>query len=121
MNIIIKSSKHVLTDASQELIEKKLRLLERFVPDHAGDSVLLEAEAILMPEAQQDGAKYQVDVNCEVQGKLYRATARSETLESAVEEVRHELEQELRRSHGKTRRLLKRGGAAIKRALRGWS
>lgn len=118
MNLVIKSTNYKLTDETRDRIEKKLGSVERLLGE--GTEALLESEVEAMPEGQLDGARYRAEANLRIQGRLYRATARSASLEGAVEKVRHELEGELRSSHGKTRKLIKRGGAFFKDMLRGW-
>lgn len=118
MNLIIKSTNYTLTEEARDRIEKKLGAVERLLGDEP--EVLLETEVEAMSSGQIDGARYRAEANLNIGGQLYRATARSSTLDGAIEKVRHELEGELRASHGKTRKLMKRGGSFFKDMLRGW-
>ncbi len=118
MNITIKATNCTLTENSRELIERKFGLLERFVRDDQSAQLALEVEE--MTVAEKDGSRYRVEANLMTKGALYRAEARSGTLETAAEKVRHELEGEVTRAHGRARRLFRRGGAVVKNVLRGW-
>lgn len=118
MNITIKATNCVLTENSRELVERKFGLLERFIRNDQSAQLALEVEE--MTETEKDGSRYRVEANLMIKGALYRAEARSGTLEAATEKVRHELEGEVMRAHGRARRLLKRGGAIVKNVLRGW-
>jgi len=51
-------------------------------------------------------------------GEVYHAEAVKPTPESAADRVRSELEAEIRRARGRSRRLFERGSSAIKRMLR---
>ena len=64
------------------------------------------------------GASYGAEGNLSLNGRLFRAEAMEETLEGAIDAVRDDLMRELRRTQGRERGLLKRGGAAIKKMLR---
>jgi ribosome-associated translation inhibitor RaiA len=118
MNIIIKSTNHVLTDDSREFAEKKFKLIERLVGND--QSAQLSADIIRMSDTEKDGARYSVSANLVTRGTLYRANTRAATFETAVETVEHELKKELRTSHGRARSLFKRGATKIKDAIRGW-
>lgn len=118
MNITFKSTAYELTAEARAAIERKMEHLKRFVRD--GEVAHLELEIEGLPGSQTDGAHYRVEANLLVEGKFYRATLRSDSLESATEKVRHEMEQELRKSHGRAHRMLKKGGAKIKEILRGF-
>lgn len=118
MHISIKTTNHVLAESSRELLNKKFGRLERLLRGEEVARLAVEVEE--MPLTEKDGVRFRVEANLQSNGALYRAEARSGKLEAAIEKVRHELEAELRRVHGRTRRLLRRGGTILKDALRGW-
>ena len=117
MNITIKATGHDLTNENRALIEEKLSSVDKFLGSEVGEPMLsVEIEESL--EVVRSGAKYRAEGNLSVNGKLFRAEATGETLEGAVDRVRDELSREIKRSHGKSRNMLKRGGAKIKNMLR---
>lgn len=117
MNITVKSTHQDLTLSMRELVEEKLSALEKLVGGPATPATLsCEIEQSLSVE--RAGAKYRAEGNLSVDGRLFRAEAKSGTLEGAVDQVRDDLMRELRHARGKERELLKRGGAALKRMLR---
>ena len=67
---------------------------------------------------QQNGNVFRMEANLEVDGKLYRAEATMDSFEKAIDEVRSELDKELRRANSKKETLFKRGGRKIKEMLR---
>jgi len=117
MNITVKTKNHQLTEAMRELIEGKFSGLMKF-------EKRLESPATLACEIEQSiaavraGARYRAEGNLSLNGRLFRAEAMDETLEGAIDAVRDDLMRELRRTQGRERGLLKRGGAAIKKMLR---
>ena len=82
MNIITKTTNHVLTDEMRALIDKQFLPIERFL--HADPTAQLTVEVEGMPQAEKDGARYRVEANLTIGGTLYRAEARAATLESEI-------------------------------------
>lgn len=117
MNISIKATNYQLTDGINTLINEKLGSCEKLLGDDAG-TALFEIEIGKTTEKQHTGPIYRVEANVSAGGKLYRAEATAETMESAIEETREELQKEITRARGRARRYLKKGGAAIKSMLR---
>lgn len=103
-----------VTEALLELAEEKLQTLEKFIGEAP---TLCEAEFEKVSN-QQSGFVYRFEVNLEVNGKLYRADAVGDSFEKAIDEVRNELDKELRRARDKKDTLIRRGGRKIKEMLR---
>lgn len=97
-----------------DLVEQKLLVLEKFIGE-APSLCEVEFERVTH---HQTGDVCRVEVNLEVNGKLYRAEATADSYEKAVDEVRDELDKELRRSRDKEDTLLRRGGRKLKEMLR---
>ena len=117
MHITITVRNQALTPAVQDLVEEKFSALEKLVV-RATSPVTLACEIDESMAAVRAGAKYRVEGNLGVDGKLFRAEAENETLEGAVDRVRDGLVRELQNAQGRKENLLKRGGAALKRMLR---
>lgn len=117
MNISIKSTQQDSTGGTRALIEEKFAVLERLT-SRAVSPASLACEIEQSIAIERAGAKYRVEGNLTVDGKLFRAEAEGATLEEAVDKVRDGLVREVTQSRGRTRELVKRGGAAIKRMLR---
>ncbi len=116
MNLTIKATHHKLSPASRALIEEKMEALRKFTNEDESATLTCEIEESMSVE--RAGAKYRAEGNLTINGTLFRAEALGETLEAAVDAVRDELVREVRQSRGKARRLLRRGGAALKEMLR---
>lgn len=96
------------------LVESKLQMLSKFVSDDA--SVLCEVE-FEKTAPQQSGAVFRFEVNTTIDGKLYRAEATEVSFEKAIDEVRSELDKELRRAKDKNNSLLRRASRNLKERL----
>lgn len=117
MNITIKATKYRLTPETEALIEKKLVAPLRLLGEK-GDSALLEIEIEEAPPEGRSSEPCRLVARLTVGGTVFHAEAVKPTPESAADKVRSELEAEIRRSRGRTRRLWKRGRAVLKRMLR---
>lgn len=99
----------------ETLLETKFQSLQKFIGDET--DVLCEVE-FAKETNHQSGRFFRVEANLTVAGKLYRAEATEHSFEEAVDEVRDELDKELRRANKKHDTLVRRGGQAIKRMMR---
>ena len=117
MNITIKATKYTLTPETEALIEEKLAAPLRLLGEK-GDTALLEIEVEQAPPEGRSSEPCRLVARLAIDGNVFHAEAVKPTPESAADRVRSELEAEIRRSRGRTRKLIKRGGAAIKRMLR---
>lgn len=104
-----------LNQELQTLLESKFTLLEKYI----GDETDIKCEAEFSKTAQQEnGQVFRVEVNLWLKGTLYRAEATEDQFEKAIDEVRDELDKELRRATKKEQGLLKRGGRKLKEMMR---
>ena len=117
MNITTTVRNHALTPMVQNLVNEKFSTLEKLV-GRAASPAALACEIEESMATVRSGARYRVEGNLVVDGKLFRAEAQNETLEGAIDRVRDGLMREIQNAQGKKENLLKRGGAALKRMLR---
>lgn len=104
-----------ITDNLKDVTESKLRTLEKFI---GNAPAICDVEFERVTNHHQRGDIHRVEVNLEVNGKLFRAEATSESFEKAVDEVRSELDEELRRARGRQDTMLKKGGRRLKELIR---
>ena len=116
MNINFYYNNNVEAQALTTMTEQKLATLKKFIA--ADESVICDAEFDKVA-ANQNGQVFHFAVNLQVDGKLYRADATEDSFEKAVDEVRAELDKEMRRSTKKHDSLIRRGGRALKAMMRG--
>ena len=117
MNITIKATKYQLRPETEALIEKKLVAPLRLLGEE-GDRALLEIEIEEAPAEGRSSEPCRLVARLIIDDKVFHAEAVKPNPESAADRVRSELESEIRKSRGRARRLIKRGGAALKRMLR---
>lgn len=97
------------------VMDKKLESLGRFIKD--GVTAICDVEFEKVAE-QKNGKIHRVEVTLTIDGILYRAEATEETFEQAIDEVRNELDKEIRRAKDKHDSLLKRAGRRMKELFR---
>lgn len=97
-----------------DIVEQKLSALEKFIADGAALTCDVEFEKVT---AQQQGRVFRVEVNLSVNGELFRAEATEESFENAIDEVKNELTEELRRAKEKNATKHKKGGRTLKELL----
>jgi len=112
--INFKATNAEISDDLKDVVEMKFSSLEKFIGEVPA---ICDVEFEKMT-AQQTGSVFRMEANLEVDGKLYRAEATMDSFEKAIDEVRSELDKELRRSNSKKETMLKRGGRKIKEMLR---
>jgi ribosomal subunit interface protein len=110
--------KHTHTDAARHLeplVEHKLAALEKYFKH----SSVVRCEVEFVKEtASHSGNICRVEVNLWSDGTMHRAEAVAATFEKAIDEVRDELDHELRKAHDKRDSLLRRGGRKLKNLMR---
>ncbi len=114
--IQFKATNTELDERLTTLVEQKFETLAKFI----GDETDVRCEVEFVKEtAHQSGSHYLIEVNLWVKGKLHRAEATEESFEQSIDEVRSELDRELRRASGKREAMVKKGSRAIKQMMRG--
>lgn len=117
MNITIKATNYRLTPETEAIIEEKLAAPLRLL-GQKGDGALLEIEIEEAPPEGRSSEPCRLVARLTVDNDVFHAEAVKPSPASAADRVRSELEAEIRRSRGRARKLLRRGGATIKRMLR---
>ena len=113
--IQFKATNTELIGELQDILEMKLHSLEKYLGDETNLKCEAEFEKVT---TQTSGPIYRVDVNLYVGGKMFRAESTEVSFEEAIDEVRNELDKELRRSNKKRETLFKKGGRKIKEILK---
>tara|TARA_B100000745_G_scaffold284560_1_gene219298 strand:+ start:1742 stop:2110 length:369 start_codon:yes stop_codon:yes gene_type:complete len=104
-----------LEGALQDLVEQKLHTLEKYLEEGQDLKCEVEFEKVT---AQQSGNIHRIEVNLYRDGTMFRAEATEDSFEKAADEVRNELDKEMRRAGKKQETMFKRGGRAIKDMLK---
>lgn len=109
----IKTTNIELTQEISDYLDKRLQSIEKLI-DPQDTSAMFDIEIGKTTEHHQSGNIFKAEINLHIAGKQLRATAEETTILIAIDKVEKEIVQELRRFKGKKRRLLRRGGVAIK-------
>jgi ribosomal subunit interface protein len=97
--------------ALTDIVEHKLSSLQKFIPANTSASCEVEFEKV---SDKQHGRIYRIEVNLTINGALNRAEATEESFEQAIDAVRSELENELRKVKGKHEAIVRRAGRKLK-------
>jgi len=116
VQIIYKYNDQDEAKALTTIVEHKLEMLQKFIDD--GATVLCEVEFEKVAP-QKSGNVFRMEANVTIDGTLYRADAVEESFEKAIDEVRSELDKELRRAKGKQTTLFRRASRKIKERFLG--
>ena len=111
----IKATKCDLTTDMQGVIESRLNVVDKFV--HGDTQARCEIE-VEKTNDRDTNRQYRGEANLTIDGKLFRAEAYGNSVETAFDEVQNELKKELRRSKDKEGSMLRRGGRRLKDMLR---
>ncbi|MBX2866941.1 ribosome-associated translation inhibitor RaiA [Candidatus Kaiserbacteria bacterium] len=111
----IKGTSMEVTDTLRSLIEQKFSTLEKHIGDETDITCDIELEKMT---GSQSGDIYRAEANVRFHGKMYRAEATTDQIEKSIDEVKNEMDRELRRANNKVRTAIRKGGARLKNMLR---
>jgi hypothetical protein len=117
MRTIFKESKCRLSPETEAMVEKKLVAVGRLLGEDV-ENAMLEIEVMQAPAEGRSSEPYRLVAKLVVNDTVYYAEAVKPTPESSADRVRSELESEIRRARGRTRKLIRRGSVALKTMLR---
>lgn len=120
MNISIKATNMVLTTAIEEYASKKFDTFKKFI-DPADESVHMAVELGKTTNHHKHGDIFFAEINLHIKGKdLYARTERDD-LYTAIDDVRQEVQRELKSVKTKRIDLIRRGGAKVKAIIKGFN
>lgn len=114
----IKATGIELTPAIRDYFTKKVALLEKLVPPE-DESVAADLEVGKTTAHHQSGDVFRAEINLHAYGEILRAEAVREDLYAAIDETKDEMADILRKKKKKNNTLRRKGGAWIKKILRG--
>ena len=109
----VKATNIELTPEISDYLDKRLQSIEKLI-DKDDTSAIFDIEVGKATNHHQTGSIFRAEINLHIAGKQLRAVSEDETILIAIDSARNEMLKELRRAKGKQRRLLRRGGNAIK-------
>ena len=119
MKIILKN-KNVSPDVKTEkYLEKKLESLKKFLKNFNQELLLVEAELGKVTGRQRKGDIFRAEINLSVGGgKIFRVESEQSDLYSAIDEVRDDLEREIKKFKTKNETIFIRGARSITKKFR---
>ncbi len=127
MEVIIKSRNIELTPHLKDYAEKKLRSACRFVPsilekemedkEEVGkevDRIVLQVE-IEKVTGEEKGRIFRTEAQMIIPGRTIKAEDTAETIKASVDEVKYELERQIKEHKDKMETMKKKGGQEAKR------
>ena len=117
MHITTKATNIQLDDSVSNYLQPRLEAIERLI-DPSDTTAMCNVEVGRITEHHQEGKVFRAEINITTVGGAFRATAVKDSLTEAIDEVKDEIMQELRRHKDKQGSLLRRGGRRIKDLLR---
>ena len=118
MKKIIKVKDLELTQAIEDYLEKKLATLKKFFSDFNEELVMVEIELGRTTRHHQTGAIFRAEINLSSNGKLFRVESERDDLYAAIDEVRDDLEREIKKFKEKKETVFVRGARSLTKAFR---
>jgi len=119
MKIILKN-KNVYPDAGTEkYLDKKLETLKKFLKNFNQELILAEVELGKVNNRQRTGDIFRAEINLSIGGgKILRAEAEGADLYAAIDEMRDNLEREIKKFKTKNETIFIRGARSITKKFR---
>ncbi len=114
-NITFKHTNSETDSRIHDFVRQKLSILDRYIGEETDVRMEVEFEKVV---SHKTGPICRVEVNVWKAGKLFRADSTQMTFEAAIDVVKDELDQEMKRSNEKHTSLLRRGSRKIKEMMR---
>jgi len=108
----VKATHIKVTPDIQSYLDKRLFALDKLLDDDdSGIICNVELERLVH---HRRGDVFRAEITLSTRSGVYRAEAKGENIEAAIDGVKSEVMRELRRGKRKREHLLRRGGAALK-------
>ena len=116
MRTTLKATNVALTPELRGYLDKKLDALEKFIGEEP--SAICDVEVGKSTKHHQTGPVFYAEFNLHLPGRDLRATAEAETVHAALDEVKDEILQELRKEKTRRTAFLREQGAKLKEFIR---
>lgn len=100
--------------ALTDIVEQKCAAFEKYLRENSDVLCTVEFQKVA---PQHNGQVHRVEANLTIDGTLFRAEATEESFEKAIDEVRDELDKEIRTAKEKQETLLKQGARTVKEQM----
>ena len=119
MNIRTKTTDYEMTPEVSAYLETRMRTLEKLLGEHAGSAICEVELGRDAGRGRHSEHKWFAEVMVRVPGGArVRATNRASSINAAIDDVKEEVERQLRKEKQAHIRILRKSGAYVKRLLR---
>lgn len=115
MQIIFKKKDFEITPSIQDYVQKKMETLEKFLKSFGEEKMIADVELGKSTGRQKSGEIFRAEINLNLGGKMFRAESEQEDLLAAIDEVRDDLEQEIKKFKEKKETVFIRGARSLKK------
>lgn len=106
-----------MTPETEEYINNKVSLVEKFLDVNSEENVLVDFE-VEKSAHHKKGEVFRAEANLSVKGKFFRGESTEFDVRTAIDNVKDQLEKQIRRKKTRRFELFHKGGRIIKRLLR---
>ncbi len=117
MKIIIKTKNFQSSSAIENYVQKKLETLKKFLENFNKESLMTEIELGRTTRHHQSGDIFRAEINLSVDGKLFRVESEQDDIYAAIDEVRDDLEREIKAFKTKKETIFIRGARSLKKKV----
>jgi putative sigma-54 modulation protein len=118
LNIQRKGTNIELTEAIENYIDKKLEPLHKFLQNHPEH--LIDVEVGKTTNHHKSGDIFRAEVNVFIKENMLRAVAEAADLYAAIDDVKDEILQVIKKHHTKSHGMFRRGARRMKDMIRGY-
>ena len=117
INLNIKATSMELTPAIREYVEEKITALEKMVDD-SDTTAHADVEVGQTSKHHQHGDIFRAEINLSIAGEMLRVESQQDNLYAAIDEVKDEMQRQLRKVKTKRESAQRKGGLQFKKMLR---
>src|SRR3989338_2288136 len=118
MNINTKATNVELTPAIQDYLNKKVAAFDKLINKN-DESAALNVVLAKITQHHQKGDIFKAEMNLHISGKVLQASSEEQDIFVAIDLAKDEMTRELKSHKDKKVGILKKGGAKVKRIIKG--
>lgn len=120
MNINIKATNIVLTEAIRSYVTKRIESLSKLMEKVKND-VVIDVEVSQTTKHHKSGSIFRTEVTIRNAGQKFRAVSVKDDLYNSIDDAREELERQMTTGKDRSGTLFRRGARSVKKMLKGLS
>ncbi len=117
MNIAIQTKNIKMTDAIRNYVEKKLKGMDRFA-DTTESQLQIQVEVGRASGTRESGDIFRAEINLGINGNQFYAVSKKDELYAAIDDVKNEIERQMKKSKGKDTVAVRKGQRKAKKMIK---